>query len=223
MGLMYSSGESLTAKSPVMGVNCYSESEASFMAHSRALRVRIMGPLLRLLDCCGVTPNQVTLLSLLAGLMFCPLFAWNALTAAYIMLVLHALLDAIDGPLARYQGSASSQGSITDTMADQLVVTFTTLALIAAGIVGTWVGGLYIFAYSVVVIFAMIRSALSIPYCWLIRPRFIIYLWIPLEMSVWDGSLDVLMWISTALLAVNMLTGFIRIRRLIPLTRYSRR
>ena len=196
---------------------CYSEGEAGFMGRSQALRAHIMKPLLKRLTQYGVSPNQLTLLSLVVGLVFCPLFALGFKLVAFLMLFLHVLLDGVDGPLARFQGTASSQGSIADTMVDQLVITFTTIALIASGYIGTWPGGLYIFFYGIVVVFAMIRSALSIPYTWLVRPRFIIYLWIPAEVYLWPGSLNAVLWIFTILLAAKMLTGFIQIRRAIPL------
>ncbi len=95
----------------------------------------------------GVSPNQLTLLSLVVGLVFCPLFALDIKLIAFLMLFLHVLLDGVDGPLARFQGTASSQGSFADTMVDQLVITFTTIALIASGYIGTWPGGLYIFLW----------------------------------------------------------------------------
>ena len=46
--------------------------------------------------------------------------------------------------------------------------------MIATDYAGIWAGGLYVFFYTMVVIFAMVRSALAIPYSWLVRPRFII-------------------------------------------------
>jgi phosphatidylglycerophosphate synthase len=185
------------------------------MERSQAFRARILDPFLKLMTRCRVSPNQLTLLSLVAGLAFCPLFARHSKPAALAMLLLHVLLDGLDGPLARYQNRASSQGSFTDTMVDQLVVTFTTITLIATDYAGIWAGGLYVFFYTMVVIFAMVRSALAIPYSWLVRPRFIVYLWIPVEVYLWRGSLDYVLWLFIILLAAKMLTGFIRIRRVI--------
>jgi hypothetical protein len=98
-------------------------------------------------------------------------------------------------------------------MADQVVVTFSTVTLIHTGHAGAWPGGLYVFFYCMVVIFAMVRNALAIPYAWLIRPRLLVYAWIPVEVYLWRGSLDPILWIFSVLLAVKMLTGFIQIRK----------
>lgn len=195
------------------GVTCYSAGEGGFMKRSQALRGWLLQPLLTVLAHLRITPNHLTLLSLLAGLAFCPCFLWGSRPIAFALLLAHVLLDGLDGPLARQLGCASSRGSFTDTTADQVVVTFSTLTLIQAGFAGAWPGGLYIFFYCMVVIFAMVRNALAIPYSWLVRPRLVIYAWMPVEVYRWRGSLDVLLWISSLLLAVKMLTGFIHIRR----------
>jgi len=183
------------------------------MQWSQALRGRLLQPLLACLARIRVTPNQLTLLSLLTGLAFCPVFLWSSKAVAFGLLTLHVLLDGLDGPLARHTQTASSQGSFTDTMTDQVVVTFSTLTLVHAGYAAAWPGGLYIFFYSMVVIFAMVRNALLIPYTWLVRPRFLVYAWFVVEVYFWPGSLNALLWLASVLLAVKMLTGFIQIRR----------
>jgi phosphatidylglycerophosphate synthase len=194
-------------------VTCYSESEGAFMRRSQELRGRLLRPVLVVLAKHRVTPNHLTLLSLLTGLAFCPVFLWNFKVVALGLLLAHVLLDGLDGPLARLTQRASNRGSFTDTIADQVVVTFSTVTLIHAGYAGVWPGALYLFFYGVVVIFAMVRNALAIPYSWLVRPRFLVYAWFAVELYLWPGSLDLLLWIVTILLASKMLTGFIQIRR----------
>jgi phosphatidylglycerophosphate synthase len=122
-------------------------------------------------------------------------------------------LDGLDGPLARWTGKASNQGSFTDTMSDQVVVAFSTFAMVHAKLAGAWPGGLYVFFYTMVVIFAMVRNALAIPYSWLVRPRFFVYAWFVVEVYLWHGTLDYFLWGATLLLAVKVLTGFVQIRR----------
>jgi hypothetical protein len=98
-------------------------------------------------------------------------------------------------------------------MADQTVVVATTLTLIQAGHAALWPGGLYLALYTVVVLFAMARNALAVPYSWLVRPRFVVFLWIPVEMFWWPGSLDYLLWVAAGLLGGKAITGFVRIRK----------
>lgn len=198
---------------PKAKITCYSQGEGTFMQESQALRGRLLTPFLRLLAWAGCTANHLTFLSLLTGLAFCPVFLWGSSITGFALLLAHVVLDGLDGPLARFTGRASNRGSFTDTMADQIVVAFSTVAMIHAQHAGVWPGGLYIFFYSIVVAFAMVRNALAIPYSWLIRPRFLVYAWFLVEVYLWPGSLDLLLWVVTAVLAVKMLTGFVNIRR----------
>lgn len=198
--------------SPEKKITCYSDGEGEFMAKSQAIRGQLLLPLMRVLQRFRVRPSHLTFLSLLAGLAFCPIFIWSSKPLAMGLLVLHVLLDGLDGPLARHLGTASDRGSFTDTMADQTVVTFTTLTLIHVGGASLWPGGMYLFFYTVVVLFAMARNAMAIPYSWLVRPRFFVFIGIPVDLYLWPGTLDILLWIVCGLLAWKVLTGFVKIR-----------
>jgi phosphatidylglycerophosphate synthase len=192
--------------------DCYSAGERSAMRWGRSLRRRCCAPLLRALTACGVTGDHLTIAGLLVGLAFVPLyFYWKP--AAFCALAVHVLLDGLDGPLARHAGAASRRGSLTDTMCDQLVVTATTLALMAAHAVDVMAGGVYIFLYTVVVVFAMVRNVLQIPYTWLIRPRLIVFAWLPIEAYLLPGTIDYVFWAFNLLLAAKTATGFLRIRQ----------
>jgi len=195
------------------GVTSYSAGKGGFMQRSQELRGQILRPMLVVLAKLRVTPNHLTLLSLVAGLAFCPVFLWSSEAVAFFLLLAHVALDGLDGPLARYTQRASNRGSFTDTTADQVVVAFSTLTLIHAGYAGPWAGGLYLFFCSLIVVFALVRNAMAIPYSWLVRPRFVVYAWIPVEMYLWRGSLNVVLWVLVIVLGSKTLTGFLQIRR----------
>jgi phosphatidylglycerophosphate synthase len=192
--------------------DCYADGDRGFMVWSQNLRAAALRPLLRLLARLGVTADVVTLVSLLLGLAFCPVYFFSK-PLALILLALHVLADGLDGPVARFSGTASRKGSFTDTMADQIVITATTITLIVGGELGVLPGGLYIFTYTVVIAFAMIRNALSLPFSWLIRPRFFIYAWLPVSFYLLPGSLDYVIWAFVVLLVGKTVSGYVRIRR----------
>ena len=194
-----------------MNTDCYSAGEREAMLWTQRLRGWILGPLLKWLTWCGVHPDHITLASFLCGLAFC-VFPWQPV-AACVALGLHILLDGVDGPLARYQELASSRGSFTDTLTDQIVVATSTLTLMSASVVEPVAGGGYIFLYTVVVALAMIRNVMEIPYRWLVRPRFPVYAWILVELYLWPGTMVYLLWGFNALLGVNLATGFFMVRR----------
>lgn len=202
--------------------DCYSAGERSAMVRGQELRAWLLAPLLRLLAAAGIGADQVTLASLISGLAFCPLWLWPGETwwarpAALAALALHVLLDGLDGPMARHLGTASRRGSFTDTLADQIVVTATTLTLIAAvqSPVNVWIGGLYLFLYSIVVSFAMVRNAIGIPYTWLVRPRFWVYGWLAIDLFLLPGWIDVVMGGFAIVLGIKMFSGFLAIRRVL--------
>jgi phosphatidylglycerophosphate synthase len=200
--------------------DCYAAGERGAMTWWQDLRAWWLGPLLRTLAAAGVTPDHITLASLASGLAFCPLWLWPgspawAKPAALAALVLHVLLDGLDGPLARQLGTASRRGSFTDSLADQIVVTASTLTLIAApqpGVTG-WIAGLYVFLYAIVVGFAMVRNALGRPYSWLVRPRFWVYGWLAVDLFLLPGWLDFVFGGFALLLGIKVASGFMAIRR----------
>ncbi len=190
----------------------YSAGERAWMVRTQQLRAWWFGPLLRLLAACRVTPDHLTVLSLLAGLASCPLYVVSP-AGALFALVLHVAIDGLDGPLARHLGTDSRKGSFTDSMADQTVIAASTIMLMWVGTVSMLPGVLYIVTYTVVVLFAMARNAMKDPYTWLFRPRFYVYAWIAVETWWWPGSLDWVLWVCVVVLTVKVLTGFRGIRR----------
>jgi phosphatidylglycerophosphate synthase len=195
-----------------MTADCYSGGERAWMLRTQRARAAALAPLLRALARAHVGPDAITLASLAAGLAFAPLY-FVSVPAALAALALHVALDGLDGPLARHLGVDSRRGSFTDTAADQVVVTASTAALVHAGDVGAAAGTLYVFVYAAVVMFAMVRNALDIPYSWLVRPRFAVYVWIAIEHYAWSGSLGALVWLCTGLLALKLVSGFVLLRR----------
>jgi len=193
-------------------INCYLGGEGGFMDWNQNLRGRMLEPLLIKMAGVGMRGSHVTFLSMVAGLLYCPFFLMDQQVTAFVMLLLHVLLDGLDGPLARFRGQASDRGSFTDTMADQVVVTATALTMMHAGVASAWAGGSYVFLYAIVVAFAFARNAMAAPYSWLFRPRFLVVIWFAVDAYVLPGSLDVVLWISSGILGLKCLSGFVKIR-----------
>jgi phosphatidylglycerophosphate synthase len=202
----------MTDMSEETKADCYSAGDRDFMILTQKVRAVLLQPLLRLLTKCGITADILTLISLCIGLAACPAYFYSR--ALFLGLILtHVILDGVDGPLARYQNKASRKGSFADTMSDQIVVAATTITLIYAKVIGIVPGSIYIFVYTVVIAFSVVRNALKTPYSWLIRPRFIVYSWFIVEFYLWPGKTDYLLWLFSALLTLKMLSGFYKIRK----------
>lgn len=191
--------------------DCYSGGERRWMEYTQQVRGDVLRPLLQGMARTRLRPDHLTVLSLLSGLAFCPLYLISVPWALF-MLAAHVLLDGLDGPLARHLGTASRSGSFTDSMADQAVIAASTLTLMYTRDADVFAGALYIVAYTVVVLFAMARNALNVPYSWLFRPRFLVYVWIGVERFWFPGTLNWVLWGCTVLLLGKTLSGFVRIR-----------
>ena len=192
--------------------DCYSGGERHWMERGQLLRARALAPLLSLASRVGLRPDHVTLASLAAGLAACVTLD-GAPGLAMGLLAAHVFLDGLDGPLARKLGTAGRRGSLTDTAVDQVVVTATTLTLASEGLVSATAAGAYSTAYLAVVALAMVRNALAVPYSWLVRPRFVVYAWIPVELWLWPGTIEPLIIAASVLLSWKALTGFLAVRR----------
>lgn len=191
--------------------DCYSSGERSGMILWQRMRGAALRPLLAGLSRAGVSPDHLTLLSAVIGLLFCPFFFWSK-PLAFAMLASHVVLDGLDGPLARHTGTASRRGSFSDSMADQLVLVASMVTLMSVRVVGILPGSVYLVSYTVVLLFAMVRNALSVPYSWLIRPRFFLYLWFVVETCYLPGTVDYVLWFFNGLLMIKLATGFAKIR-----------
>lgn len=66
-----------------------------------------------------VTPNQVTLLSLLSILLFSLCILFNNITLAVFLFLLYSVSDCVDGVLARYKKLSSDFGAIWDPLVDR--------------------------------------------------------------------------------------------------------
>ena len=182
------------------------------MEFGQNLRAIVLKPLLKMLISLNIDADHLTVLGLVLGCLFYPLY-YYARAWAFVFLALHVALDGLDGPLARACNKASRRGSFTDTFCDQLVVGITTMTLMDAGVVAVIPGVIYFFSYTVVVGFAMVRNALSIPYTWLVRPRFVVYLWMLIESYWLTGTINYILWGCNVLLGYKIYTGFRKIRK----------
>ncbi|RXE55522.1 CDP-alcohol phosphatidyltransferase [Methanoculleus taiwanensis] len=83
--------------------------------------VKYTEPLAALFIRLGVTPNQVSLLSLLFGLFSAFTFAGGYFLAGSLLLFISAVLDLVDGNVARKNHSESDFGAVFDWIADKYV------------------------------------------------------------------------------------------------------
>ncbi|MEN8113110.1 MAG: CDP-alcohol phosphatidyltransferase family protein [Actinomycetota bacterium] len=115
----------------------------------------ILEPIARGLGKIGVTPMMVTVLGLAITITGAAMIANGLLLFGAAVAAFGVVLDALDGPLARYKGTASDRGAFIDTMSDRF------------GEIAVWVGlGVYLRDDSVALILTLVALAFSllVPY-----------------------------------------------------------
>jgi len=93
------------------------------------LDASLFQPLVKCLIKCRITPNQVTLFSLVTGLLVLPLLYCDWALLAVASLWLSGLGDVLDGGLARESDTTSDAGTIFDIISDRCVEFAVILAL----------------------------------------------------------------------------------------------
>ncbi len=79
----------------------------------------ILDPIAVGLSKARMTPTAITMVGLLVTLIGAAFIAVDRYALGAFIAGVGAVLDALDGPLARYQGTASIRGAFIDTMADR--------------------------------------------------------------------------------------------------------
>ena len=193
--------------------DCYSAGEREWMEYGQHFRARLLAPLLRSLTKLRVTPDHLTILSFLLGLAFAPLWYFEYFWYGIAALWMHVALDGVDGPLARYQNSASPRGSFTDSFCDQAIVsTVTIMLMIGRPGISVAAGAIFLVVYTGVLAISMVRNSMQIPYSWLIRPRLILFLVIPCQLCGLPHAIAIVVWCSNVVLGIKLATGFYKLR-----------
>jgi len=95
---------------------------------------RCLEPLAGIFIKLGITPNMVTALSLITGIIAAYLFFNRMFPAGAIMLLLSAVLDLTDGSVARAEGKESRFGAVIDWIVDKYVDGIVIIAIGLSGI-----------------------------------------------------------------------------------------
>jgi len=68
-----------------------------------------------------ITPNQLTLVSIIPGIFSCYFFSERKIIIGVIFMLLSFFIDALDGSLARTTGKITKTGKILDPVADRYI------------------------------------------------------------------------------------------------------
>ncbi|MHC4877480.1 MAG: CDP-alcohol phosphatidyltransferase family protein [Planctomycetota bacterium] len=186
--------------------NYFAEHEQAGQKRFQRIRDGLLSPVIRLLIACRISANVVSAVSILmlapAGWMLLRSLpasppAGDALVAA-LLVWLHVILDAFDGPLARHVGSDGQAGAFTDMCVDHSGMLITSCLLSAAGLIDGTLAAVYVSSYTVAVVFTVWLNVLGRPFPLVIRTKYLLYLlltffgftgtnWLPVAVTAFCG------------------------------------
>ena len=124
--------------------------------------IKYLEPVAEIFVRCHITPNQISVLSLIAGITCAVLFFRHQFLWGSIALFVSAILDLVDGSVARMTDSHTKFGAVFDWIVDKYV---DALVLLGIGLSGTAIISQYIAVPPVtdfaIVAFAIIGSLMN--------------------------------------------------------------
>lgn len=97
--------------------------------------IHLIYPLSKAFARVGLTPNQITLISLLLGIASAILYAYQYVIPAAVVLFLSGLFDFIDGGVARINNKKTKFGAAIDWIADKYVDCLVLIGIAFSGLV----------------------------------------------------------------------------------------
>lgn len=165
---------------------------------------QLLAPVVRLLARLGVTPTGVTLSGLMVMIGGAAVIGAGHPFTGCVIAAAGAVLDLLDGPLARTTGRASARGALVDTVSDRL------------GEVALWTGLAYFIASDplrVALCVTGLGASVVVPFVrakaeaagvegkggWMGRTERLILFFLGVGFSPWLPTLDATLWLLTVL------------------------
>jgi phosphatidylglycerophosphate synthase len=196
-------------------VKTYTKAEENLVKLNHKFKDVIFKPIIIALTYLGVPPNFIASLS--AVIIVAALYFSFILSNPYIYLIglwAHFVLDALDGPLARFQGKNNNQGAITDSLVDYLGVLCTTIFIGLFTQTPVYVLLLFATLYLMEIYNTFISSILNSQLQYGTRPRVLVYFLITLEMLTNYAYTNTVLGIVVLLMIPMVIVSFINIYKL---------
>ncbi len=117
----------------------------------------IEGPIVRLLNRLGVSPNFITILGLLVSVVGAIFVGMGHMSTGGVLFLLGGSMDLLDGGLARLSGRITKFGSLMDSLADRIGEAALYLGLVIYGI-QHFSGSINLMTYTIVLFAALVSS-----------------------------------------------------------------
>jgi len=193
-------------------LNYFSEKEARHIENFKNGRTKWLNPLARSIAKMGITADMVSILGFVMVFGFVYFVERNPY-AAMVLLLLHVMIDGLDGPVARVTGKAGNRGALLDIMCDHTGIVAATAGLVYYGLVNGVVGLAYIYIYTIMIVFTIVRNVMRISPKIVVRTKYYIYILFAVYVFTGMNYLDGAMLLFSAIMLVSVLNDFFAIRK----------
>ncbi len=107
--------------------------------------IHVIDPLAKVFARAGLTPNQITFISLLFGIASALLYAYQHVYLAAAALLLSGLFDFIDGGVARINNKSSKFGAAIDWIVDKYVDCLVLIGIAFSGLADPRIAAIAVF------------------------------------------------------------------------------
>jgi phosphatidylglycerophosphate synthase len=133
--------------------------------------------------------------------------------AAIAFLVLHVAIDGLDGPVARVTGKAGNKGAFLDIMCDHTGIFVATAGLLYYGLVNGVIAIAYIYIYTIMIIFTIIRNVMKTSPKIVIRTKYYIYILYAVYAFTGMNYFNEAMFIFSVIMILSVSNDFSAIRK----------
>jgi len=193
-------------------LNYFSESESNSMYKFQEFRNKIFLPISKLLMKVGLTANIISYIGLFVLIGFILNINSNPVSAV-VFLALHVFIDAFDGPLARLMNQEGNSGAFTDMICDHTGMAVVVVTLIWANLVDPILASIYLYIYTMLIIFVVIRNQMKVPIKFVIRTKYYLYALFAL-FAIWNlNFLDQGLLLFTVLMLPSLFSSYFVIKK----------
>ncbi|MGD0577085.1 MAG: CDP-alcohol phosphatidyltransferase family protein [Candidatus Staskawiczbacteria bacterium] len=172
----------------------FSSNEVKYQERLRLMRDKLLRIFLKPFIWLHISPNLVTFASFASLAGFFYFFIKNPIFAI-IFLLLHVLLDGIDGSLARATGKSSRAGGFLDMLNDHTGMVVAVAAVMYYSMLNPVIGLIYVYIYSLLVVFIIYQNSLGIKSNTVFRTKYLFYalyiLWALTGANIFNGAVAV--------------------------------
>jgi phosphatidylglycerophosphate synthase len=193
-------------------LNYFSEKEARHIENFKDGRTKWLNSIARFIAKLGITADMVSITGFLMIFGFAYFIKRNPI-AAIAFLVLHVAIDGLDGPVARVSKKQGNKGAFLDIMCDHTGIFVATAGLVYYGLVNGVIGLVYIYIYTIMIIFTITRNVMGISPKIVIRTKYYVYILFAVYVIAGWNYLNEAMLLFSAIMLPSVLNDFSAIRK----------